>query len=126
MRQAESVSSLQVTCLALSLLQASLTRHMQQPVVSGDGGMLLAASLFTMAALKLISCCRSSGGFKRQVTTMMPIGVPRVPYRTPKEGGWQWVDIWNCLVSLPAVSNHDLAAQNAIPSHVIPRHAQLP
>ena len=28
---------------------------------------------------------------------MMPIGVPRVPYRTPKEGGWQWVDIWNCL-----------------------------
>ena len=29
---------------------------------------------------------------------MMPIGVPRVPYRTPKEGGWQWVDIWNCLV----------------------------
>mmetsp|Transcript_17510 Transcript_17510/g.44806 ORF Transcript_17510/g.44806 Transcript_17510/m.44806 type:complete len:207 (-) Transcript_17510:141-761(-) len=28
---------------------------------------------------------------------MMPIGVPRVPYRSPKEGGWQWVDIWNCL-----------------------------
>lgn len=28
---------------------------------------------------------------------MMPIGVPRVPYRTPKEGTWQWVDIWNCL-----------------------------
>lgn len=28
---------------------------------------------------------------------MMPIGVPRVPYRTPKEGSWQWVDIWNCL-----------------------------
>lgn len=41
---------------------------------------------------------RSAGGFKRQVTRMMPIGVPRVPYRTPKEGGWQWVDIWNCLV----------------------------
>lgn len=33
----------------------------------------------------------------RQVTKMMPIGVPRVPYRTPKEGTWQWVDIWNCL-----------------------------
>lgn len=28
---------------------------------------------------------------------MMPIGVPRVPYRTPKENAWQWVDIWNCL-----------------------------
>ena len=32
---------------------------------------------------------------------MMPIGVPRVPYRTPREGGWQWVDIWNCLVRRP-------------------------
>ncbi|PSC70166.1 cullin 3 [Micractinium conductrix] len=40
-----------------------------------------------------------SGGVatRRQVTRMMPIGVPRVPYRTPKEGMWQWVDIWNCL-----------------------------
>lgn len=34
---------------------------------------------------------------RRRVTKMMPIGVPRVPYRTPKEGSWQWVDIWNCL-----------------------------
>lgn len=34
---------------------------------------------------------------RRRVTRMMPIGVPRVPYRTPKEGRWQWVDIWNCL-----------------------------
>lgn len=29
--------------------------------------------------------------------TMMPIGVPRVPYKTPNESMWQWVDIWNCL-----------------------------
>lgn len=28
---------------------------------------------------------------------MMPIGVPKVPYRTPRENSWQWVDIWNCL-----------------------------
>merc|ERR1711966_79194 len=34
---------------------------------------------------------------KRSVTTMMPIGVPRVPYKTPGENSWQWVDIWNCL-----------------------------
>ena len=39
----------------------------------------------------------SSVATRRRVTRMMPIGVPRVPYRTPKEGGWQWVDIWNCL-----------------------------
>ncbi len=38
-------------------------------------------------------------GTRRQVTRMMPIGVPRVPYRNRKEGSWQWVDIWNCLVS---------------------------
>lgn len=41
---------------------------------------------------------RSTGGARRQVTRMMPIGVPRVPYRTPRENVWQWVDIWNCLV----------------------------
>lgn len=30
---------------------------------------------------------------------MMPIGTPRVPYRVPGEGTWQWVDLWNALVS---------------------------
>ena len=34
---------------------------------------------------------------RKHVTTMMPIGVPRVPYKTPGENMWQWVDIWNCL-----------------------------
>ena len=33
----------------------------------------------------------------RATKTMMPIGVPRVPYKTPNENMWQWVDIWNCL-----------------------------
>lgn len=28
---------------------------------------------------------------------MMPIGTPRVPFRTPGEGTWQWVDLWNAL-----------------------------
>ncbi|KAG2677500.1 hypothetical protein I3760_12G100500 [Carya illinoinensis] len=28
---------------------------------------------------------------------MSPIGTPRVPYRTPGEGTWQWVDLWNAL-----------------------------
>ncbi|KAL2614247.1 hypothetical protein R1flu_025939 [Riccia fluitans] len=37
-----------------------------------------------------------SGACRAQVT-MMPIGTPKVPYRTPQEGGWQWVDIWNVL-----------------------------
>ncbi|KAL9177839.1 hypothetical protein ABFS82_01G086000 [Erythranthe guttata] len=29
--------------------------------------------------------------------SMMPIGTPRVPYRNPTEGTWQWVDLWNAL-----------------------------
>ncbi|CAM8993304.1 unnamed protein product [Rhodiola kirilowii] len=28
---------------------------------------------------------------------MMPIGTPRVPYKVPGEGTWQWVDVWNAL-----------------------------
>ncbi|KAM7257915.1 hypothetical protein ACFE04_013656 [Oxalis oulophora] len=28
---------------------------------------------------------------------MMPIGTPEVPYRTPGEGTWQWVDLYNAL-----------------------------
>ncbi|KAK7389262.1 hypothetical protein VNO78_24110 [Psophocarpus tetragonolobus] len=33
----------------------------------------------------------------RAQVRMMPIGTPRVPYRTPGEGTWQWVDLWNAL-----------------------------
>jgi ATP-dependent Clp protease protease subunit len=48
----------------------------------------------TRAALSVSS---EISGPRRQVTRMMPIGVPRVPYRSRAEGSWQWVDIWNCL-----------------------------
>jgi len=40
---------------------------------------------------------RGGRGGERRTKTMMPIGVPRVPYKTPNENMWQWVDIWNCL-----------------------------
>lgn len=40
---------------------------------------------------------RGGGRGGRATKTMMPIGVPRVPYKTPNESSWQWVDIWNCL-----------------------------
>ncbi|KAJ8555666.1 hypothetical protein K7X08_013162 [Anisodus acutangulus] len=33
----------------------------------------------------------------RSQVSMMPIGTPRVPYRNPTEGTWQWVDLWNAL-----------------------------
>ena len=45
----------------------------------------------------LSSAAGRSGKGSRSVATMMPIGVPRVPYKTPNENSWQWVDIWNCL-----------------------------
>lgn len=46
-------------------------------------------------------CCLRTNNHKptRAQISMMPIGTPRVPYRTPGEGTWQWVDLWNALVS---------------------------
>ena len=38
-----------------------------------------------------------AGAGARRLVTKMPVAVPRVPYRTPQEGNWQWVDLWNCL-----------------------------
>lgn len=47
-----------------------------------------------------IKFCRPNGSKpSRGRFQMMPIGTPRVPYRTPGEGTWQWVDLWNALVS---------------------------
>ncbi|RZC70137.1 hypothetical protein C5167_033294 [Papaver somniferum] len=40
---------------------------------------------------------RTRGKPTRARIGMMPIGTPRVPYRTPGEGTWQWVDLWNAL-----------------------------
>jgi len=34
---------------------------------------------------------------RRARVTMMPVGVPQMPYKTPNEPTWQWVDLWNCL-----------------------------
>lgn len=47
--------------------------------------------------------CSSSKPTRGRVN-MMPIGTPRVPYRVPGEGTWQWVDLWNALVSLYNIS----------------------
>lgn len=45
----------------------------------------------------VVGAAGRSGSGRRRTATMMPIGVPRVPYKTPNENSWQWVDIWNCL-----------------------------
>ncbi|RVW50705.1 ATP-dependent Clp protease proteolytic subunit-related protein 2, chloroplastic [Vitis vinifera] len=43
------------------------------------------------------ACWTSDSKSTRARVRMMPIGTPRVPYRTPGEGTWQWVDLWNAL-----------------------------
>ncbi|KAF6160759.1 hypothetical protein GIB67_035960 [Kingdonia uniflora] len=40
---------------------------------------------------------RSYNKPSRARINMMPIGVPRVPIKSPGEGAWQWVDLWNAL-----------------------------
>jgi ATP-dependent Clp protease protease subunit len=50
--------------------------------------------------LAITVCREGSSSCRGKVMMMAPIGTPKVPYRTPGEGGWQWVDIWNVLVSV--------------------------
>ncbi|KAK8946822.1 hypothetical protein KSP39_PZI007118 [Platanthera zijinensis] len=44
-----------------------------------------------------ISLRNLNQNYSRPRISMMPIGTPRVPFRTPGEGTWQWVDLWNAL-----------------------------
>ncbi|KAL5751019.1 hypothetical protein ACOSP7_025622 [Xanthoceras sorbifolium] len=46
---------------------------------------------------KSLHCGNPNNKPTRAPVRMMPIGTPRVPYRTPGEGTWQWVDLWNAL-----------------------------
>ncbi|RLM55388.1 ATP-dependent Clp protease proteolytic subunit-related protein 2, chloroplastic [Panicum miliaceum] len=52
---------------------------------------------FYTAVNRRISLGLSNKKATRARISMMPIGTPRVPYRTPGEGTWQWLDIWNAL-----------------------------
>mmetsp|Transcript_759 Transcript_759/g.1756 ORF Transcript_759/g.1756 Transcript_759/m.1756 type:complete len:289 (-) Transcript_759:358-1224(-) len=72
--------------------------------MSSFSGLKAAPSEFAKRSVSLgdtvraaVGAASPSGKGSRRVTTMMPIGVPRVPYKTPNENSWQWVDIWNCL-----------------------------
>ena len=53
-------------------------------------------AVFFRRAIRSMNAPRHSGGSHRTAAVMMPVGVPRVPYRGPNKQ-WQWVDIWNCL-----------------------------
>ncbi|XP_002968834.2 ATP-dependent Clp protease proteolytic subunit-related protein 2, chloroplastic [Selaginella moellendorffii] len=59
---------------------------------SSPGGRLLGK----LPALGELSHSKRGGKCRAQVV-MMPLGVPKVPYRASSEGSWQYVDIWNVL-----------------------------
>ncbi|KAJ4712881.1 ATP-dependent Clp protease proteolytic subunit [Melia azedarach] len=69
---------------------------LQSPSVFGTGKPNVSAEFYGRVhkSLQCGNCVhKPTGGRVR----MMPIGTPRVPYRTPGEGTWQWVDLWNAL-----------------------------
>ncbi|XP_078445840.1 CLP protease proteolytic subunit 2 [Wolffia australiana] len=64
--------------------------------VSGEGKPNLSAD-FHCRVYQSVAIRPSNKKAARGRISMMPIGTPRVPYRTPGEGTWQWVDLWNAL-----------------------------
>ncbi|KAL6181940.1 hypothetical protein ACLB2K_048587 [Fragaria x ananassa] len=56
----------------------------------------LTVELYSKVSKSLLPRTGNHRSSRAQVR-MMPIGTPKVPYRTPGEGGWQWVDLWNAL-----------------------------
>eukprot|EP00271_Cylindrocystis_brebissonii_P013152 TRINITY_DN32761_c0_g1_i1.p1 TRINITY_DN32761_c0_g1~~TRINITY_DN32761_c0_g1_i1.p1 ORF type:complete len:321 (+),score=34.39 TRINITY_DN32761_c0_g1_i1:182-1144(+) len=86
-RSSTSASTARPTCrAALSITKGQLLRSPQDPT-----------ALFKEQVNRTVTAASSGARPTRGRVTMMPIGTPRVPYRTPGEGGWQWVDIWNVL-----------------------------
>lgn len=66
--------------------------------VSRNGGSRLAMSARARAFLVGRGGARQTTrclGMRRPVC--MPVAVPKVPYRTPGDGTYQWIDLWNCL-----------------------------
>ncbi|TYH40682.1 hypothetical protein ES332_D12G264200v1 [Gossypium tomentosum] len=53
--------------------------------------------LFLVPRKRKIASFNAKLQSNKVTSRMMPIGTPRVPYRVPGEGTWQWVDLWNAL-----------------------------
>ncbi|KAJ9173478.1 hypothetical protein P3X46_016602 [Hevea brasiliensis] len=70
--------------------------RLQSPGLYATGRPNLTAELFGRVN-KSLQCGTRNHRPIRAGVRMMPIGTPRVPYRTPGEGTWQWVDLWNAL-----------------------------
>ncbi|KAH9777489.1 ATP-dependent clp protease proteolytic subunit-related protein 2 [Citrus sinensis] len=68
----------------------------QSPSVFGTGKPNLSAEFYGRVHKSLYSGIRNDKPIRGRIA-MMPIGTPKVLYRTPGEGSWQWVDLWNAL-----------------------------
>lgn len=71
--------------------------HDKTNLFSAGGGVAATAARSGKTRHARNATARSCGTVSRRLVTKMPVAVPRVPYRTPQEGNWQWVDLWNCL-----------------------------
>lgn len=69
---------------------------LQSPGLFGAGKPNLNAHFYGKVH-KSLQIRTGNGKASRAQVGMMPIGTPRVPYRVPGEGTWQWVDLWNAL-----------------------------
>ncbi|KAG0503107.1 hypothetical protein HPP92_003179 [Vanilla planifolia] len=67
---------------------------------------LNANAIFHARVLKGLSARNCNKRYARLCITMMPIGAPRVPYKTPIERSWQLIDLWNALIT-PSMSIYD-------------------
>ncbi|KAK8996658.1 hypothetical protein V6N11_081924 [Hibiscus sabdariffa] len=69
---------------------------LQSPCLFATGRPNLSADFYSRVNKSLQCGTRNCRPTRSQVG-MMPIGTPKVPYRVPGEGTWQWVDLWNAL-----------------------------
>lgn len=88
--------------LAVSITSVRTTKlkrneKRRRSVASYPKCICLAVNVFLL--IHCFTCRTHNKKAARAQFQMMPIGTPKVPYRTPGEGTWQWVDLWNALVS---------------------------
>ncbi|XVF52717.1 hypothetical protein PTKIN_Ptkin05aG0040900 [Pterospermum kingtungense] len=69
---------------------------LQSPCLFASGRPNLSADFYGRVN-KSLQCGTRNCKPTRSRVGMMPIGTPKVPYRVPGEGTWQWIDIWNAL-----------------------------
>ncbi|XVF52719.1 hypothetical protein PTKIN_Ptkin05aG0040900 [Pterospermum kingtungense] len=87
---------------------------LQSPCLFASGRPNLSADFYGRVN-KSLQCGTRNCKPTRSRVGMMPIGTPKVPYRVPGEGTWQWIDIWNALLT-PSLAVYD--TMKSLKSHI--------